>query len=546
MYRKYFTICAALTYGLSLFAQNAQTNDQLELPDVTTVINTENLKVENDALPDFNDVLEISGESGTVTVVLPDVDNQDTQVDVVTEKSSEEKSVFAEGQIGGGYPFLFEGNFSVFRQTGDNPFKISFNHDSAAGYAGHSLNDGYFDSLTSMDLEKKLTHKNFEWTVDGSYKRIENGLQNKAEDVSSVNQNLISGNTEILWKLPKGNFIGLGLSAKDYIRYANSSSSASLAEWVKQTQVFSLLPVAWYSWKGHGFETGVTADYSLDIYKGALNRGSFTGNFSWENQYVKLYTDVGIVVSNKMNSSFTIPFTVGVSSSIPVNFASRNIALSVEGGCASGRTDIADNEQKFKYAGFDSLAGENSWFYGKLDFVLPVKNAFTSGLNITYKNTAFSNGLYQPIYESTSMTNGLYGYEQKRMQLLHANIDLSYFYKMFSISGNIYGNLFDNIPGEGFLGFAVNASLSDQKGFWGVDGSFDFKLHDTPKLDMNGFVRISPSVKLLLQVEDFLYLIKPGAYRYYGYYASSIVTDPGYSQYLDRNGSVTLAMKFNF
>lgn len=546
MYRKYFTIFAALTYGLSLFAQNAQTNDQLELPDVTTVINTENLKVENDALPDFNDVLEISGESGTVTVVLPDVDNQDTQVDVVTEKSSEEKSVFAEGQIGGGYPFLFEGNFSVFRQTGDNPFKISFNHDSAAGYAGHSLNDGYFDSLTSMDLEKKLTHKNFEWTVDGSYKRIENGLQNKAEDVSSVNQNLISGNTEILWKLPKGNFIGLGLSAKDYIRYANSSSSASLAEWVKQTQVFSLLPVAWYSWKGHGFETGVTADYSLDIYKGALNRGSFTGNFSWENQYVKLYTDVGIVVSNKMNSSFTIPFTVGVSSSIPVNFASRNIALSVEGGCASGRTDIADNEQKFKYAGFDSLAGENSWFYGKLDFVLPVKNAFTSGLNITYKNTAFSNGLYQPIYESTSMTNGLYGYEQKRMQLLHANIDLSYFYKMFSISGNIYGNLFDNIPGEGFLGFAVNASLSDQKGFWGVDGSFDFKLHDTPKLDMNGFVRISPSVKLLLQVEDFLYLIKPGAYRYYGYYASSIVTDPGYSQYLDRNGSVTLAMKFNF
>lgn len=546
MYRKYFSICAALTYGLSLFAQNAQTNDQLELPDVTTVINTENLKVENDALPDFNDVLEISGESGTVTVVLPDVDNQDTQVDVVTEKSSEEKSVFAEGQIGGGYPFLFEGNFSVFRQTGDNPFKISFNHDSAAGYAGHSLNDGYFDSLTSMELEKKLTHKNFEWTVDGSYKRIENGLQNKAEDVSSVNQNLISGNTEILWKLPRGNFIGLGLSAKDYIRYANSSSSASLAEWVKQTQVFSLLPVAWYSWKGHGFETGVTADYSLDIYKGALNRGSFTGNFSWENQYVKLYTDVGIVVSNKMNSSFTIPFTVGVSSSIPVKFASRNIALSVEGGCASERTDIADNEQKFKYAGFDSLAGENSWFYGKLDFVLPVKNAFTSGLNITYKNTAFSNGLYQPIYESTSMTNGLYGYEQKRMQLLHANIDLSYFYKMFSISGNIYGNLFDNIPGEGFLGFAVNASLSDQKGFWGVDGSFDFKLHDTPKLDMNGFVRISPAVKLLLQVEDFLYLVKPGAYRYYGYYASSIVTDPGYSQYLDRNGSVTLAMKFNF
>ena len=37
-----------------------------------------------------------------------------------------------------------------------------------------------------MELEKKLTHKNFEWTVDGSYKRIENGLQNKAEDVAEI------------------------------------------------------------------------------------------------------------------------------------------------------------------------------------------------------------------------------------------------------------------------------------------------------------------------------------------------------------------------
>lgn len=546
MLKKYVTLSVVLLCGIAAFAQTAQNNEQLELPDVTTVIDSENLKANKDALPDFKSVLEISGNSGTVTVELPDVDNQDTQVEVKTEKENAEKSIFAEGMIGGGYPFLFEGDFSVFRQSGNNPFKIAFNHESAAGYAGHALNDGYYDSLTSMDLEKTLTYNNFEWTVEGSYKRIENGLQNKADEVSSINQNLIGGNTEVLWSLPKGNSIGLGLSAKDYIRYANASSTTALADWVKQTQVFSLNPSAWYSWKGHGFETGVTADYSLDVFKGAVNRGSFSGNFSWENKYVKLYSDLGIAVSNKMESSFAIPFVLGVSSSIPVKFASRNLVIAAEAGAASERTDISELEQKYKFAGFDSLAGETSFFYGKLDFVLPVKNSFTTSLNVTYKNVAYNNGVYHPVYEYDSITNGLYGFEQSDYQLLYANLEFSYFYKMFSISTDLHGSFIDNLPLETFLGFTVNTSVSSQTGKWGIDGSFDFKLSDTPKLDAGGFVRVSPAVKLVLQMNDILYLVKPYTFRFYGYNTGTILSGPGYTQYLDRNGSVTLAMKFNF
>jgi len=545
MFKKYFTLSAALVFGFTAFAQNVQNNDQLELPDVTTVIDTENLKVEQDALPDFKSVLEVSGDSGSVTVQLPDVDNQDTQVEVKTDKSKGEKLIFAEGQIGGGYPFLFAGNFSVFRQTGDSPFKIAFNHDSAAGYAGHALNDGYFDSTTAMDLQRKITRGNFEWNVEGSYNRVENGLQNQGGDVSSVNQNVIGGGTDFKWNLPKGHSIGFGATTQDYIRYANASSTANLADWVKQTQVFSVLPNAFYSWEGYGFKTGVNAEYAFDLYKGVSNRGEFTANFSWENPYIKVFTDAGVVVSNKMTMPVTVPFTVGINTSIPVRFSSRNVTIAAQGGMISERTSIADYEQKYKFAGFDSLADETTYWYGMFDFVLPVKASFTTNFNTTFKSYAFGNGLYQPVY-SQDAVNGLYGFVKNDVQCLSTELGMSYFYKMFSVSVNVNGNFIDIPVMESIFGCSVNMALSSPKGNWGVEGNMEYLFHDTPDVSLSGFVKISSSAKVIAQIDDLLYLVNPSARRLYGYTSGKGIPYPGYSQYLERCGSATLSLKFNF
>lgn len=546
MFKKYVTLSAVLLCGIAAFAQTNQSNEQLELPDVTTVIDSENLKANRDALPDFKNVLEVSGDSGTVTVQLPDVDNQDTQVEVKTAKENSEKSIFAEGMIGGGYPFLFMGDFSVFRQTGDNPFKINFNHEASAGYSGHALNDGFFDSSTSMELQKKLTHNNFEWNVEGAYNNWENGLQNLGGDVSSINQNVIGGKTDFTWNLPKGHALGLSVEAKDYIRYASASNTAALADWVKQTQVFSLVPAAWYAWEGYGFKTGVNAEYSLDAFNGVLNRGLFTGNFSWENKYVKLYSDVGVAVSNKMNSAVAVPFTLGVTSSIPVKFATRNLAIGTEFGISSERADIAAIEQKYKFTGFKELAGETSFWYGKVDFVLPVKNAFTASVNVTYKKTAFGNGIYSPDYFDSALTNGLYGYSQQDVQLLYTGVELSYFYGMFSASLDLFGNFLDIPVTENQIGCALNLSVLNPNGKWGVDGSFAYMFNNTPEVGISGFLRISPAVKLIAQLDDIIYMVKPSEYRYYGYHVKSAAAAEGFSQYIERNGSATIALKFNF
>jgi hypothetical protein len=56
---------------------------------------------------------------------------------------------------------LFKGNISVFRNVGESPFRFSLSHDSAAGYAKHSLTDGFTDRLTKIEIEKSYKNNKF-------------------------------------------------------------------------------------------------------------------------------------------------------------------------------------------------------------------------------------------------------------------------------------------------------------------------------------------------------------------------------------------------
>ena len=87
--------------AFAVFELSAQT---IELPEVTTVISGETDKAGEDALPDFSDVLKIPAGSGGVEPVLPEVETSEN-TDIAAGKSKPvEKSVYAEGLIGGGYP----------------------------------------------------------------------------------------------------------------------------------------------------------------------------------------------------------------------------------------------------------------------------------------------------------------------------------------------------------------------------------------------------------------------------------------------------------
>ena len=70
--KKYMVMIAACVLAASVFSQN------IELPEVTTVISGDTEKVGEEALPDFEDVLRLPNGSGDVNPELPEVDASDS------------------------------------------------------------------------------------------------------------------------------------------------------------------------------------------------------------------------------------------------------------------------------------------------------------------------------------------------------------------------------------------------------------------------------------------------------------------------------------
>mgnify|MGYP006373814223 FL=1 len=94
----------------SLFAQ---TEPELKLPDLTTVIDSSSIITEELPLPEFDNVLVQVQDATQIVPQLPeDVVLQND--DFVLEKEDElQKSVYVEGQVGGGYPTSFIGDFAL-------------------------------------------------------------------------------------------------------------------------------------------------------------------------------------------------------------------------------------------------------------------------------------------------------------------------------------------------------------------------------------------------------------------------------------------------
>ena len=250
---KAFYVLISVFLACSLFAED------IELPEVTTVISGETEKVGEEALPDFSDVLKLPVGSGDLEPVLPEVENGESR-DIASGKAKPvEKSVYAEGLIGGGYPSFFTGNISVARTVGASPFNFSFEHESAAGYAKKSVTDGYSDRNTRLSVEKKYKKNQFEWGAFGSYKSVSDGLQGNVISNGNVtgllNSDLYSAGGDISYLFDNGFSIAAAADTDFYNRYAETPCVQIIS-----VGFFSVMPSLAFRWSGHGFDTGCTGD----------------------------------------------------------------------------------------------------------------------------------------------------------------------------------------------------------------------------------------------------------------------------------------------
>ena len=535
----------ALIFAISACASAPLFAQDISLPDVTTVVSGENVQADDEALPDFADVLILPQGSGTTVPLLQDVEEPESSEVKPLASEEKEKSIYAEGLIGGGFPTLFIGDFSLFRQAGNSPFKLSFSHDSAIGYSGESLTDSYSDRTTSIALDKSFKREKYNWGFGAAYNTESNGLQNKIDGISSVNQNLISGIGNIEFKLPNGFFLGADGGMNLYNRYSDISSSAyeAVLVWARKNTLLGLNPRAYAKWAGYGFTAGLSGLYTLsadlfdEIQGTAANRGQFTLDFSWANDFIKIYSDVSIVLGNKIGADTVIvPFTLGIESSFPVYFSNRRFSIFAEGGLDSYQNSIYELEQKYTFSALSFFPTECSDWYAKLGMTIPLKESFNGAFNIEYRGTAFDNGVWEPVYDSAHLTSGLYGYAQTNRQLLTTDFNLAYHYKIFSVKAGWQSNWIYVPVLQSPQALTAALNFQSQDSAWGAELSTAIYISNQvtdPVINLECFARLTSAVRIVGSVEDIIKLFK-GEQRLYA------------GQYAARGGTAKVMLKFFF
>ena len=165
---------------------------------------------------------------------------------------------------------------------------------------------------------------------------------------------------------------------------------------------------------------------------------------------------------------------------------------------------------------------------------LPLKSAFTGNAVIEYYQTAYDNGVWEADYSDE--TTNLYFINQKDHQLLITDFSLAYTYEIFSISGGWHSNWMDVPALESKQSVRLALNLQDEQVRWGATLGFIMLINseiESPVVNAEGFVRITPSVRAILSVNDLIKLYQGETRVYAGKYAS-------------RGGSATVLLKFIF
>ena len=530
--------------------ENIEENE-ITLPDVSTVIYGGAIKVGKSAVPDYSQILAgDEKDSGVLKIELPYSENQN-ESDLKAEalKDGREKSIFAEGTFGAGFPGFFLGNFSIYRQ-GKNPFNLNFFHESSSGFAGLPLTSGYFENATEISGNKDLNFEKIALSFSLAYKNLTDGLQNKSEKMSDLTKNLIDGKFSLNWSLSENFYLKFKTDASWFNRYGLlfKSESEDFFKALKSISVFSVSPSLDFGWKNSFVDVRFASSYlSQADLNGSFNnnsfhRGDFRLYFDTSFSFVIFFADAGIVVGNYLGSnSFTVPFKAGADFSVLTPVSPRKLLISFAGGMESDAQTVSSLESEYKFSSLEDFKDECSSWFGTLDISFPIKNLFTVFLESIFKKTAFSNGSAEPFFALSenllSSRYGLYPFIIEDLTQINTNAGFSFLYKNFTVS-LFWKSFWLDVPSLEFRN-TVNASFSFQTenskfGFEGITSFlFDEDKDICPVVDFSIFLRITNALRLAVNADDIVKLVS-GAKREYS------------GVYVKRGGKVSLVVKFNF
>ncbi len=546
--------------------QNEVVEEEIELPDVTTVVNGKTFTAGKDSVPDYTKILP---ENSAPEVRLPEMEGVKTSKNLPenTERAIvKSKDIYAEGELGAGYPFYFKGDFSIYRASGNSPFEIDFNHESAEGFAGEKSKEGYFARNTSVRGKKSFFGEYGKHALEAEYKMSDDGLQLKSDSYSDMVKHTIWGKAGSDWETDRGVLISYGADAAWFNRYGEiMKDSTTSGNFLDSTKILDLNPYIGAGWNGYGFKAMFTTFYEFqanldtsdNLYKAAdssssesSHRAKFNLDLSWHNDFIEVGAEGALIVGSEIGSKDVVPaFTLKTDFKTESFTDDRFITIALRGGLDSYQAKIRDLENKFKFAVVPAIPTETTDWFTKLDLSVPILTSFEAKTGFEFRKTAFDNGVWTANYSdsrilSTTRTDGtfhkfgLYSITPEDRTEFDTYLG---FYADFSSfkAGAERKSFWNDVPA---LDDAQKIKLSlayqtlDAKWNLGTSTAIAFGKDADSCPDISGWagVRLAPALSLAFEVNDVIKLFSGNSRAY------------AHSDYITTSGNAVLLVKFQF
>ena len=535
------------------FAAPAQESakGQVVLPDVTTTVEGDQVNVADEANPDFSNLNPQSLDAKEVLPELPDSNSSSVGDELSSPgKGGAEKEVYAEGHLGGGFPGFFTGAFQLYKDSLSNPFTLNFSHLTNNGYGLKTASQGYFTNSTNFDGKKQISGKNMDINIQGAFSSSDIGLQQKSDAFYDISNQTISTFDTVEWSFPLG--FGLFLS-NDLIWYSRYSGikDEGLSYIPQEAEASTIYesPYLRATWSNSTVSLGLGGGYNFQhLFTSAndpscllsIHRGTFGGDFAWNNDIVGIDAAFNFVVGNTIgsNANFLVPFHLAFSGQWPVSYASVPLRFTVEGGLKSELYLFSQLEKDYSYAKMYELATDQSDWYGQLSAEIPVAQIFTMDAKVLFMQTAFGNGVWSADY-SAANANNVYEFTQTERTLLDTELSGTFAWSMFDISVDWKSHWF-YVPSNDYqLSVGAALDVNPDSGLWGakieVREAFAANSQDLlPFVNLSAYCRMTKSMRIALELNDVIKLVTGGQRYYYG------------SEYNISAGSAALLLKFYF
>ena len=549
--------------GFSIFAQS----EEIALPDVTTVVNGETFTAGKDSVPDYSAILP---ENDAPEVRLPEMEGvkKAENLPYEQEKSAQkEKDIYAEGELGAGYPFYFKGDFSIYRVSGDSPFQIDFSHESTEGFARKKANEGFFERNTAIHGKKSFSSEYSTHFGEAEYKMSDDGLQLNSDSYSDTMKHTILGKAGSDWETSGGFLISYGAEGAWFNRYGEvMKDSPTSGNFLDSTKIFDLNPYAGFGWTNDDFKVLLSVFYGLQANfngKGNLietegssnsgnsHRGEFKLSLSWANDFLSLGASGSLIVGTATGSKNLVPAFTLFSEYKTDEFDftdGRDFTVSLQGGIDSYQEKIRNLENKYKFAVSPSIPTETTDAFAKIEASVPLLEFFEAKSTFEFRKTIFGNGIWAANYENSSLVpildaNGTHNsglYAITTDERTEFNTDFG-FYADFSPfkAGAEWKSYWVDVPSlEEKQKIKLLFEYQKENAKWNAGTSTTFAFggdaDSCPDISAWAGVRLASSLSLAFEVNDVIKLLH-GTSR-----------DYAHSEYITTSGNAVLLAKFQF